>query len=56
MNGDICAARKLLAELREAYRSLPKTVQTHLTSILRGATIQNDLGGGSQSQQAPHQS
>jgi hypothetical protein len=44
MNGDICAARKLLAELREAYRGLPTSVQTHLTSILREATLQPKLG------------
>lgn len=35
MNGDIQATRKLLAELREAYRSLPQHARAHVTDVLR---------------------
>lgn len=35
MNGDMQATRKLLAELREAYRSLPQHARAHVTEVLR---------------------
>jgi hypothetical protein len=42
MNGDIQAAGKLLAELREAYRGLPQHIQVHVTYLLRESTLQNN--------------
>jgi hypothetical protein len=39
MNGDIQAARKLLSELREAYQSLPKHLQLHITYLLRESAL-----------------
>lgn len=45
MNGDIQAAGQLLAELREAYQSLPKHIQVHITSLLRESTQQTQPGG-----------
>jgi hypothetical protein len=35
MNDDIQAAGKLLAELREAYRGLPKHMQERVANLLR---------------------
>jgi hypothetical protein len=35
MNGDISGAQKLLAELREAYNSLPRHIQLHVVDVLR---------------------
>ena len=40
MNGDIQAAGKLLAELREAYRGLPPDIQVHVAYLLRESTLQ----------------
>jgi uncharacterized protein (UPF0147 family) len=34
MHGDIQSAGTLLAELREAYQSLPKHARTHVISVL----------------------
>lgn len=34
MNGDIQATRKLLSELRGAYRSLPRHIQAGVTHVL----------------------
>jgi len=39
MNGDIQAARTLLAELREAYRGLPRHVQVQVMYLLRENTL-----------------
>jgi hypothetical protein len=44
MNGDIQAAAKLLAELREVYRGLPKHIQQHITCLLRERTRQKPSG------------
>jgi hypothetical protein len=44
MNGDIQAAAKLLAELREAYRGLPRHIQVHVRHLLRESTLQKQLG------------
>lgn len=44
MNGDIQAAGRLLAELREAYQSLPKHIQVHITYLLRESTLQAQPG------------
>jgi hypothetical protein len=41
MYGDIQAAAKLLAELREAYRRLPQHIQVHIACLLRESTPQN---------------
>jgi hypothetical protein len=40
MNGDIQAAAKFLADLREAYRGLPKHIQLRLTYLLRERILQ----------------
>ena len=40
MDGDIQAAGKLLAELREAYRRLPQHVQADVAHLLRESTLQ----------------
>ena len=40
MNGDIQAAGKLLAELRQAYRRLPQHIQAHVAHLLRESTLQ----------------
>jgi hypothetical protein len=40
MNGDIQSARKLLAELKGAYRGLPQHIQVHVTCLLRDSTLQ----------------
>ncbi len=40
MNGDLQAAGKLLAELREAYRGLPKHIQVQVACLLRESTLQ----------------
>jgi hypothetical protein len=37
---DTQATGKLLAELREAYRSLPQNLQEHITYLLRESTLQ----------------
>ena len=44
MDGDIQAAGKLLAELREAYRRLPQHVQADVAHLLRGGTAQTQPG------------
>jgi hypothetical protein len=44
MNGDIQAAAKLLAELREAYRGLPRHIQVHVRHLLRESTLQKQFG------------
>ena len=44
MNGDIQAAAKLLVELREAYRGLPKDIQEHVTCLLRECSRQKLSG------------
>lgn len=44
MNGDIQAAGKLLAELREAYRGLPQHIQVHVAYLLRESTLQTQNG------------
>jgi len=41
MDGDIQAAEKLLAELREAYRRLPQHIRVHIAHLLRESTRQN---------------
>jgi hypothetical protein len=40
MNGDIRAAGRLLAELREAYRRLPQHIQAHVTYVLLESMLQ----------------
>lgn len=44
MNGNIQAAGQLLAELRDAYRSLPKHIQMHIRHLLREGTVQTQPG------------
>lgn len=44
MNRDIQAAGQLLAELREAYRGLPKHIQVRITYLLREITLQKQPG------------
>ena len=44
MKGNIQAAGKLLAELRIAYRSVPKDIQVHVTYLLRASSLQIELG------------
>ena len=39
MDGDIEAAGKLLAELRESYRRLPQHIQAHIACLLRESTL-----------------
>jgi hypothetical protein len=42
MNGDIKAARELLSELRDAYKSLPRRLQTQVTYLLRKNSCSGD--------------
>jgi hypothetical protein len=44
MNGNIQAAGQLLAELREAYQSLPKQIQAYIAHLLRECTSQTQPG------------
>jgi hypothetical protein len=44
MDVEIQAARKLLAELREAYRGLPQHIQVHVTYLLRESSLQKQPG------------
>ena len=39
MNGDIQSARRLLADLRTAYRGLPRHVQVRVARLLRLGAI-----------------
>lgn len=41
---DIQTAGKLLAELREAYRSLPRHLQEHVTCFLHESTLEQQNG------------
>ena len=43
VDGDIQAAGRLLAELREAYRRLPPQVQANVAHLLRESTLQTQL-------------
>ncbi|MGA3209854.1 MAG: hypothetical protein ABSD20_01025 [Terriglobales bacterium] len=45
MNGDIQAARKLLADLREGFRVLPKHIQVAVSCLLRETTLDKQSGG-----------
>lgn len=40
MNGDIQAAAKLLAELRDVYRELPRHLQVDVRHVLREYALQ----------------
>jgi hypothetical protein len=40
MNNERQPAQDLLAELREAYRGLPRQIQTRIASLLREAALQ----------------
>ena len=44
MDGDIEAAGKLLAELRESYRRLPQHIQAHIACLLRESTLPTEPG------------
>jgi len=44
MDGDIQAAGKLLAELRESYRRLPQHIQVHIAHLLRESTLLTQAG------------
>ncbi len=44
MDGDIQAAGKLLAELRESYRRLPQNIQAHVACLLRESTLLTQPG------------
>jgi hypothetical protein len=44
MDGDIQAAGKLLAELRESYRRLPQHIQVHIAHLLRESTLLTQPG------------
>jgi len=44
MDGDIQAAEKLLAELRESYRRLPQNIQAHIACLLRESTLPTQPG------------
>ena len=39
MRGEMQAVGELLAELREAYRSVPKDIQVHVTYLLRESAL-----------------
>jgi hypothetical protein len=41
---DIQSAGKLLAELREAYRSLPQHIQVRVACLLRESTLPAQVG------------
>ena len=47
MDGDIEAAGKLLADLRESYRRLPQHIQAHIACLLRESTLQAQPGNKS---------
>jgi hypothetical protein len=44
MNHEIQAARKLLAELREAYQGLPEGIQGQVKCLLREDSLQKQSG------------
>lgn len=44
MNSDIQPAGILLAELREAYRSLPKPIQVRVANLLRKSAMEEEPG------------
>jgi len=44
MDGDIEAAGKLLAELRDSYRRLPQHIQAHIACLLRESTLPTEPG------------
>jgi hypothetical protein len=44
MDGDIQAAGKLLAELRESYRRPPQHIQVHIACLLRESTLLTQAG------------
>jgi hypothetical protein len=44
MNHETQVARKLLAELREAYQGLPEHIQGHVKCLLRENSLQKQCG------------
>ncbi len=57
MKSDIQAARKLLTELREAYRGLPQLIQERVAHLLREVPLLQHSGDkASWTSRAPTQS